>query len=270
MAPATFRPPTFELGDGAATFVAKEEHSSAIRWGHLPQLRAQAFVIRVILAAPFPRQLVHIFYRLIPIATAQQLLSLKLQIELHRLLQPPAPFPLAPPRSVAAADLEENHKPHERGDEQREEDQLGLRIGGEMVVEMRDYGGERGQYEREGLEEVGEAGDDQEGAGEEDEDEDEEVEGRGGGVAAEGGAVWGIRIVVMGGGGGGGGFGGGVFFDGGGRGHGGDGVVEMAHVSDKRGGGEKEFQVEKVGGEGAVRILAGCLGGGGGVRTLLE
>ena len=111
MAPAAFRPPSFEFGDGAAAFVAEEQHSAAVRRRHLPQLRPQALVIRVILNAAFPRQLIDVSHSLI--AGAEQLIALQLQIELHRLLQPSAPFPLAPPRSVAAADLEEDHESDE-------------------------------------------------------------------------------------------------------------------------------------------------------------
>lgn len=49
------------------------------------------------------------------------------------------------------------------------------------MVEMEGGGGEE---EREGIEDVGEVGGEEEGAGEEDEDEDEEVESRRRGVLA--------------------------------------------------------------------------------------
>lgn len=110
MASAALRAPPFEFRNRAAAPEAEEQHSSAIWRRHLPQLRAEALVVRVIVAAAFPRERIHISHCLIPIAYPQQLLPLQEQIELQSLLQPPAAGAAAPPRAVAAADLEETDK----------------------------------------------------------------------------------------------------------------------------------------------------------------
>lgn len=52
-----------------------------------------------------------------------------------------------------------------------------------------------GEEEGEGVEDVGEVGGDEEGAGEEDQDEDQEVESRRGGVFAEEGAIGAVVAV---------------------------------------------------------------------------
>ena len=54
-----------------------------------------------------------------------------------------------------------------------------------------------GEEEREGVEEVGEVGGEEEGAGEEDEDEDQEVERGGGRVFAEERMGVGMRRAVL-------------------------------------------------------------------------
>lgn len=107
MASAALRAPPFELRHRAATPEAEEQHRAAIGRRHLPQLRAEALVVRVIVAAAFPRERIHIPHRLIHVADPQQVLPLQQQIELHPLLQPPAAGAAAQPRAVAAADLEE-------------------------------------------------------------------------------------------------------------------------------------------------------------------
>ena len=167
--------PAFELGHRASASSPKQQNGTAIGRRHPPQLSPETLVIGIALAAALPRQPIYIFR-----PELDTLLRLQLQIEFHSLLQAPAPRPIALPRSNATAELNYEQRGGEEGDEGDEGDD----VGDGNVVEVE--GGVR-EEEREGVEDVGEVGGDEEGPGEEDEDEDEEVEGRR--VLAEEGAI---------------------------------------------------------------------------------
>lgn len=168
MLPAAFRAPPLELRDRAPALGPEQQHGPPVGRRHLPQLSPQTLVIRVPLTPPLPRQLVDLPHRPRPPSRrSQTLLRLQLQVKLHRLFKPFAPGVLALSGSKPAADLEGEDGGEEEEGEAEEVEGGG---GGERERE----GGEWGE-EREGVEDVGEVGGEEEGAGEEDEDEDEEV-----------------------------------------------------------------------------------------------
>ncbi|KAM0962902.1 hypothetical protein ACFX15_021498 [Malus domestica] len=168
--------PAFELGHRASAWRPKQQHGTAIRRRHPPQLSPEALVIRIALAAALPRQPIDIFR-----PGLDTLLRLQLQIEFHGLLQALTSGPIALPGSNAAAELDYEQRGGEEGDEADD-------VGDGNVMEVDGEGGVR-EEEREGVEDVGKVRGDEEGPGEEDEDEDEEVEGGRRRVLAEEGAI---------------------------------------------------------------------------------
>lgn len=179
MPPTALGPPALELGDRTSTPRAKEQNRASVRRRHLPELRPEALVVRIGLAAALPRQPVDLLG-----GRPDRLLVLQFQIELHGLLQALASRPVALARSGAEAEL----GGEDAGGEEEEEAE---EVGEVEVVEMEGGGGEE---EREGIEDVGEVGGEEEGAGEEDEDEDEEVESRRRGVLAGEGVRVRVRV----------------------------------------------------------------------------
>lgn len=177
--PTALGPPPLELGDGASTAGAEEQYRSAIRRRHLPELRPEALVVWIGLAAALPRQPVDLLGR-----APDGLLILQFQIELHRLLQSLASRPVALARSRPEAELGGEDAGGEENDEAEEV--------GEVELDVVDMEGGGREEERKGVEDVGKIGGEEEGAGEEDEDEDEEVEsGRRGMLAGKG-----VRVRV--------------------------------------------------------------------------
>lgn len=168
MAPPTLRSPSLELGDGTATPSTEEQNGAAIRGSHFPELGSEALVVGISLGAAFPRQAIDEIFGGFGL---ERVLSLQLEIKLQGLFEALAGRVAASARSGAAAEVGEGGgegEEEEEGEEVREGEREGE---GEGVV---------GEEEREGVEEVGEVGGEEEGAGEEDEDEDEDVQ-RGGG-----------------------------------------------------------------------------------------
>lgn len=180
MPPTTPRSPSLELGNRTATARMEEQDGAAIGGSHLPKLGPEALVVRIALAASFPRQPVDLLG-----AGLDALLRLQLQVKLHGLLQPLASRLVTLARSGAAAELDE-HDGHGEEDEEAEN------VRGLEVVVKR---GAR-EEDREGVEDVGEVGGEEEGAGEEDENEYEEVERGRRRVLAE--QRVGIRVRVRG------------------------------------------------------------------------
>lgn len=149
--------PTFELGHGAPASRPKQQNGAAIGGCHLSQLRPETLVIGIALAPALPRQLIDIFR-----PGLHTLLGLQLQIEFHGFLQTLAPRPVALSRSSATAKFDYEQRDGKKSDEADD-------IRDRNVVEVNARVGEE---EREGIEDVGEVGGDEEGPGEEDEDED--------------------------------------------------------------------------------------------------
>ena len=133
--------PAFELGHRASASRPKQQHGTAIRRPHPPQLSPEALVIRIALAAALPRQPIDIFR-----PGLDTILRLQLQIEFHGLLQALTSWPIALPGSNAEAELDYEQRGGEEGDEADD-------VEDGNVVEVE--GGVR-EEEREGVEDVGE------------------------------------------------------------------------------------------------------------------
>lgn len=119
MTPATLRSPPLKLSNRTTAPRSEKQHSPTINRSHPPQLSSQTLVIRIPFAPSFPRQPID----LLAPSRSNAILRLYLQIELHRLLHPFALRVPTPPRSGAAAQVEER----DRG---REEDGEGEEVGG--------------------------------------------------------------------------------------------------------------------------------------------
>ncbi|PON80184.1 hypothetical protein PanWU01x14_006340 [Parasponia andersonii] len=113
MPPTTLGAPALELGNRAATSGAKQQDSTAIRRGHLPELGPKALVVGVRLGASLPRQPIDLFRG----GGLDGVLILQFQIELHGLLQALASRLIALARSGAAAKADEEDGEAEEGDE---------------------------------------------------------------------------------------------------------------------------------------------------------
>lgn len=128
--PTALGPPALELGNRTSTPRAKEQNRASVRGRHLPELRPEALVVRIGLAAALPRQPVDLLG-----GRPDRLLVLQFQIELHGLLQALASRPVALARSGAEAEL----GGEDAGGEEEEEAE---EVGEVEVVEMEGGGGE--------------------------------------------------------------------------------------------------------------------------------
>lgn len=142
----------------------EEQNRAAIGRSHLPKLRPETLIIRIALAASFPRQPIDLLR-----TGLDALFSLQLQIKLHSLLQPLASRLIALARSGTTAELEKH-------DGNSEEDEKAENVRDRKVMEVKSGAREK---ERERVKDIGEVGGDEESNGEEDEDEYEEVESSG-------------------------------------------------------------------------------------------
>lgn len=153
MLPPPFRAPANQLRNRTATPGSKQQHSPSIRGSHFPELSPEALIIRISLRTALPRQPIHIIR-----PQFQALLSLKLQIELHSLLQTLALRVITLARSESTADPESDDDSDGCENKSEDVEERGI-VEDRGVVEE-----ERGEEEREGVEDVGEVGDDKEGS----------------------------------------------------------------------------------------------------------
>lgn len=121
MLPPSFRTPAYQLRNRTAAPGPKQQHSSSIWRSHFPELGPQALIIRIGLSAALPWQSIDIIG-----AQFQALLGLKLQIELHGLLQTLALRVITLPRSESAADPKSDDDNNRGKDEAEDIEERGI------------------------------------------------------------------------------------------------------------------------------------------------